>query len=196
MSEFAISADWSEQQRSETFLARRTNLLKFCLNLIGFVALSRVVSGAKLANVCSCSRAMLDIQGSHHRALLTMIIMRIEFTLSRLKQGFDSPRERQQIQALSCPPAAFVEYWLNKTLVNSSERVRNLLPILANQPRRDASLWLAHSRKISPLPLVSGNIQTAADVRCRTPAPSDVRIDVARRTANSHIKLCANRRAT
>jgi excisionase family DNA binding protein len=42
---------------------------------------------------------------------------------------------------------------------------------------------------------VSGNIQTAAEVRCRTRAPSDVRIDVARRTNNScPVELCANRR--
>ena len=41
---------------------------------------------------------------------------------------------------------------------------------------------------------MSGNIQTAADVRCRTRAPSDVRIDVARRTINScPVELCANR---
>jgi len=39
MSEFAIRAGCSEQQRRETFLTRRTNWLKFCLNLIGFVAL-------------------------------------------------------------------------------------------------------------------------------------------------------------
>src|SRR5438105_4345925 len=44
---------------------------------------------------------------------------------------------------------------------------------------------LAHLRKNCSSPLVSGNIQTAADVRCRTRAPSDVRIDVARRTINS-----------
>jgi hypothetical protein len=54
---------------------------------------------------------------------------------------------------------------LNKTLVNSGERLGNLLPTLADWPRRDASLWLAHSRKISSPPLVSANIQTAADVR-------------------------------
>ena len=39
--------------------------------------------------------------------------------------------------------------------------------------------------KISSSPLVSGNIQTAADVRCRTQAPSDARIDDARRSINS-----------
>ena len=39
--------------------------------------------------------------------------------------------------------------------------------------------------KISSSPLMSGNIQTAADVRCRTRAPSDVCIDDARRTINS-----------
>ena len=39
--------------------------------------------------------------------------------------------------------------------------------------------------------------QTAADVRCRTRAPSDVRIDVARRTIDScPVELCVNRRAT
>ena len=38
--------------------------------------------------------------------------------------------------------------------------------------------------EISSSPLVSGNIQTAADVRCRTRAPSDIRIDDARRTIN------------
>ena len=38
---------------------------------------------------------------------------------------------------------------------------------------------------------MSGNIQTAADVRCRTRAPPDVRIDVARRTINSRpVELC------
>ncbi len=59
-----------------------------------------------------------------------------------------------------------------------------------------ASLWLAHSRKIFSSPLVSGNIQTAADVRCRARAPSAVRIDVARRTINScPAELSANRRA-
>ena len=43
---------------------------------------------------------------------------------------------------------------------------------------------------------MSGNIQTAADVRCRTRAPSDARIDVARRTINAcPVELCANRRA-
>ena len=53
------------------------------------------------------------------------------------------------------------------------------------------------SRKISSSPLLSGNIQTAAHVRCRTRAPSDVRIDVARRTINScPVELCANGRAT
>jgi hypothetical protein len=36
---------------------------------------------------------------------------------------------------------------LNKTLVNSGERLENLLPTLADQSRRDASLWLAPSRK-------------------------------------------------
>jgi hypothetical protein len=34
---------------------------------------------------------------------------RIDLALSRLKQGFDSPRERQQTQALRLPSAAFVE---------------------------------------------------------------------------------------
>jgi hypothetical protein len=38
-----------------------------------------------------------------------MIIKRINFTLSRLKQGFDSPRERQQSQALRLPSTALVE---------------------------------------------------------------------------------------
>src|SRR3982751_5631866 len=54
-----------------------------------------------------------------------------------------------------------------KTLVNSGERLGNLLPTLADQPRPDASVWLAHSRKISSPPLVSGNIETAAVVRAR-----------------------------
>ena len=71
--------------------------------------------------------------------------------------------------------------------MNSGERLGNLLPTLGDLPRRDASLWLAHSRKISSSPLVSGNIQTTADVRCRTRAPSDVRIDVTRRTINSFL---------
>jgi len=38
-------------------------------------------------------------------------------------------------------------------------------------------------------PFVSGNIQTAADVRCRTRAPSDARIDVAHRTINPSVAL-------
>ncbi|UGY20083.1 hypothetical protein HAP48_0023000 [Bradyrhizobium septentrionale] len=37
---------------------------------------------------------------------------------------------------------------MNKTLVISGERLRNLLPTFAKWPRRDASPWLAHSRKI------------------------------------------------
>jgi hypothetical protein len=37
---------------------------------------------------------------------------------------------------------------LIKTLVNSGERLRNLLPTLADYPRRDASPSLALSRKI------------------------------------------------
>jgi hypothetical protein len=40
---------------------------------------------------------------------------------------------------------------------------------------------MAHSRKLSTSLLESGNIQTAADVRCHTRVPSDVRIDVAGR---------------
>jgi excisionase family DNA binding protein len=68
----------------------------------------------------------------------------------------------------------------------------NLLTTLVD--RRDASLWLAHSRKISSSPLVSGNIQTAADVRCR--APSDVRRRCLSHTINScPVERCANRRA-
>ena len=60
-------------------------LLSFCLNPIAFVALL------------------------YRRTLFRMIIERIALALSRLKQGFDSPRERQQTQALRSPLAAFVE---------------------------------------------------------------------------------------
>jgi hypothetical protein len=38
--------------------------------------------------------------GLYRRTLFRMIIERIDLALSRLKQGFDSPRERQQTQAL------------------------------------------------------------------------------------------------
>jgi hypothetical protein len=54
----------------------------------------------------------------------------------------------------------------------------------------------AFAKKFPRRTRVSRNIRTVADVRCRTPAPSNVRIDVARRAASSRVKLCANRRAT
>jgi len=38
--------------------------------------------------------------GLYRRTLFRMIIERIDLALSRLKQGFDSPRERQQLQKL------------------------------------------------------------------------------------------------
>jgi hypothetical protein len=42
-----------------------------------------------------------------------MIIKRIDFTLSRLKQGFDSPRERQQYQVLTAFSARAVGAFFN-----------------------------------------------------------------------------------
>ena len=48
----------------------------------------------RCGHACSCRRVGIDI----YRSLspFRMIIERIDLALSRLKQGFDSPRERQQ----------------------------------------------------------------------------------------------------
>ena len=75
------------------------DLLSFCLNPIAFVALQLVVSGAKLV----LSRLLMQTGGITsiglcHRTLFRMIIERIDLALLRLKQGFDSPRERQRLK--------------------------------------------------------------------------------------------------
>ena len=72
-----------------------------CLSVGSFLVRNRC------GHACSCRRVGIDM----YRSLspFRMIMERIDLALSRLKQGFDSPRERQQTQALRWPSAAFVE---------------------------------------------------------------------------------------
>jgi len=86
-------------------------LLSFCLNPIAFVVLrlGRFWCETGAVTPARADESRLTSIGVYRRTLFTMIIERIDLALSRLKQGFDSPRERQQTQALRSPSATFVE---------------------------------------------------------------------------------------
>jgi hypothetical protein len=71
-------------------------LLSFCLNPIAFVALqlSRFWCETGAVTPARADESGLTSIGLYSRTLFRMIIERIDLALSRLKQGFDSPRER------------------------------------------------------------------------------------------------------
>ena len=77
-------------------------LLSFCLNPVAFVALRlrRFWCETGAVTPARADGSGLTSIGLYRRTLFRMIIERIDLALSRLKQGFDSPRERQQTQAL------------------------------------------------------------------------------------------------
>src|SRR2546423_14265706 len=78
-------------------------LLSFCLNPIAFVALrlGRFWCETGAITLARADESGLTSIGLYRRTLFKMIIERIDLALSRLKQGFDSPRERQQYQWLT-----------------------------------------------------------------------------------------------
>ena len=72
-------------------------LLSFCLNPIAFVALrlGRFWCETGAVTPARADELRLTSIGLYRRTLFRMIIQRVDLALSRLKQGFDSPRERQ-----------------------------------------------------------------------------------------------------
>ena len=77
-------------------------LLCFCPYSIAFVALrlGRFWCETGAVTPTRADESGLTSIGLYRRTLFSMIIERIDLALSRLKQGFDAPRERQQTQAL------------------------------------------------------------------------------------------------
>jgi hypothetical protein len=77
-------------------------LLAFCFNPIAFVALrlGRFWCETGAVTPARADEPGLTSVGLHRRTIFPMIIKRIDLALSRRKQEFDSPRERQQAKSM------------------------------------------------------------------------------------------------